>query len=188
VDGKELRKQQFVYLAMNKPAGVVTTRSDELGRKTVYDLLPYSRRWLFPVGRLDKDTSGLLLFTNDTRFGDAVTNTLTGLPKTYTIEIDKPLRSDHRKKMESTFVLHDGTVLKPAKVIVEKSLRVFRMTIAEGKNRQIRRVCEKLGYEVRSLRRVSIGSIRLGTLEEGKVRLLIEKEIAEISLAHSPAS
>lgn len=180
VDGKALRRQPLVYLVMNKPAGIVTTRSDELGRKTVYDLLPGDTRWLFPVGRLDKDTSGLLLFTNDTRFGEAVTNPLTRLPKTYAVEVDKPLRPDDHKLMESTFVLNDGTVLKPAKVIVEKNLRTFRMTIVEGKNRQIRRVCEELGYEVRSLRRVSIGSIRLGGLGEGKLRPLTEAERSSI--------
>ncbi|MBM2841111.1 MAG: ribosomal large subunit pseudouridine synthase [Bacteroidetes bacterium] len=186
VDGKALRQRPPVYLVMNKPAGVVTTRSDELGRKTVYDLLPGETRWLFPVGRLDKDTSGLLLFTNDTRLGDTVTNPLTKLPKTYTVDVDKPLRPGDKKLMESTFVLNDGTVLKPAKVIVGNTLHSFRMTIIEGKNRQIRRMCEELGYEVRSLHRVSIGPIRLGMLKEGEVRPLTEKELSEISFVRIP--
>jgi len=181
VDGESLRQQKLVYLVMNKPTGVVTTRVDELGRKTVYDLLPDDSRWLFPVGRLDKDTSGLLLFTNDTRFGDTVTNPLSKLPKTYAVEIDKSLRPDDLKKMQATFVLNDREVLKPAKVKVDKNnLRSFTITIIEGKNRQIRRMCEELGYEVRRLCRLSIGSIRLGSLREGELRALTVAERSSI--------
>ena len=185
VDEGALRKQGFVYLIMNKPAGVVTTRSDELGRKTVYDFLPEDSKRLFPVGRLDKDTSGLLLFTNNTRFGDAVTNPLSKIPKTYAVEVDKPLQPGDRKLMESTFVLRDGTVLRPAKVVLNTTnLRAFRMTITEGKNRQIRRVCEELGYEVRSLCRLSIGPVRLASLREGEVRSLTDTEQASLVPSH----
>jgi 23S rRNA pseudouridine2605 synthase len=181
VDGKSIRREKLVYFVMNKPTGVVTTRSDELGRKTVYDLLPDDSRWLFPVGRLDKDTSGLLLFTNDTRFGDKVTNPLSKVSKTYAVEIDKLLRPEALKKMEATFVLNDGEVLKPAKVKLDKSnQRSFSITIVEGKNRQIRRMCEELGYAVRRLCRLSIGSIRLGSLREGEFRPLTEAERSSV--------
>jgi 23S rRNA pseudouridine2605 synthase len=177
VDGKSLRREKLVYFVMNKPTGVVTTRSDELGRKTVYGLLPDDSRWLFPVGRLDKDTSGLLLFTNDTRFGDKVTNPLSKVPKTYAVELDGPLSPEALGRMESIFELDDGTVLKPAKVKIDRnSSRSFHITIVEGKNRQIRRVCEELGYEVRRLCRLSIGPIRLGSLREGEIRPLTEAE------------
>jgi 23S rRNA pseudouridine2605 synthase len=181
VDGKSIRREKLVYFVMNKPTGVVTTRSDELGRKTVYDLLPDDSGWLFPVGRLDKDTSGLLLFTNDTRFGDKVTNPLSKVSKTYAVEIDKSLRPEALKKMEATFVLNDGEVLKPAKVKLDKSnQRLFSITIVEGKNRQIRRMCEELGYAVRRLCRLSIGSIRLGSLREGEFRPLTEAERSSV--------
>ncbi len=181
VDGKSLQPRRFEYLVMNKPVGVVTTRTDELGRKTVYAFLPAGSRWLFPVGRLDKDTSGLLLFTNDTRFGDKITNPLTKLPKTYRVRVDRALQPEDKRKMESPFLLDERTELDPASVTVSPiDPRLFEITITEGKNRQIRRVCERLGYRVQSLSRISIGSIRLGELMEGQTRVLPDRERASI--------
>ena len=181
VDGRPLRQRKLVYLVMNKPSGIVTTRSDELGRKTVYDVLPDDSLWLFPVGRLDKDTSGLLILTNDTRLGDRVTNPLSRVPKTYAVETDKPLRPDDLRKMEATFLLNDGTVLEPANVELDRSnLRSFNITIVEGKNRQIRRMCEELGYTVRRLCRHRIGPIRLGNLREGEIRPLTGAERSSV--------
>jgi 23S rRNA pseudouridine2605 synthase len=188
VDGKPLRQRQFVYLAMNKPVGVVTTRSDEHGRKTVYDLLPPDSQWLFPIGRLDKGTSGLLLFTNDTRLGDNITNPMSGIPKTYSVEVDRPLLPEDRKRMESSFLLDDGITLKPAQVVLESNRQnAFRITIVEGKNRQIRRLCKALGYEVRSLCRLNIGVVRLGNLGSGQTRLLttVERDGITSSFHHS---
>lgn len=177
LEGRLLRREKPVYLVMNKPAGVVTTRSDERGRKTVYDVLPPDSRWLFPVGRLDKDTSGLLLFTNDTRFGDRVASPSSTIPKTYRVEVDKPLTEEDRTKMEREIILGDGTRLKPARVSSNESgRRVFSMTIVEGKNRQVRRVCEVLGYTVLQLRRTAVGPIHLGRLREGGIRPLSEGE------------
>ena len=110
-----------------------------------------------------------------------MTNPLKKVPKTYAVEVDRPLRPDHRKLMESTFFLNDGTILKPGKVCVDTTnLSGFRITILEGKNRQIRRVCEKLGYQVRRLCRVSIGLICLGALREGELRPLAEVELASL--------
>ena len=181
LEGRPLRREKPVYLVMNKPAGVVTTRSDERGRKTVYDVLPPDSRWLFPVGRLDKDTSGLLLFTNDTRFGDRVANPLTKVLKTYHVEVDRPLKEEDRRKMEMQIVLGDGTILRPARISgIENNRRTFSMTIVEGKNRQVRRVCEVLGYAVLQLRRTAIGPIHLGRLREGAVRPLTETERSSI--------
>jgi 23S rRNA pseudouridine2605 synthase len=181
LNGRPLRREEHLYLAMHKPAGVVTTHSDERGRKTVYDLLPDDSRWLFPIGRLDRGTSGLLLFTNDTRFGDRVSSPLSKVHKTYAVVVDKPLSPDDRKRMESRFVLDDGTTLQPAKVVVNRSdPRAFTMTIMEGKNRQIRRMCEELGYEVRKLCRTAIGSIPLGNLPSGGVRRLTQSEKSSI--------
>ena len=94
VDGSPLDEKELIYIILNKPAGVVTTRSDELGRRTIYDLLRDNikhMKWVFPVGRLDKDTSGLLLLTNDNRFGDLLTNPGSKIPKTYEVQLNKPL-------------------------------------------------------------------------------------------------
>jgi 23S rRNA pseudouridine2605 synthase len=181
VNGTSVRKTEFVYLAMNKPVGVVTTRADERGRKTVYDLLSKSLPRVFPIGRLDKDTSGLLLLTNDTRFGERVTNPDTNLPKTYAAKINKPLADHDRIEMESGMTLEDGTRLLPAVIHMNgKETSKFEITIVEGKNRQIRRMCEQLCYKVLALSRLSIGSITLGSLKEGHVRALSVAERKEL--------
>ena len=172
-----VRSKDKIYFAFHKPVGVVTTRSDELKRKTVYEFFPKGFPWIFPIGRLDKDTSGLLLLTNDSRFGERVTNPLEKIPKTYVVQIDTPLTSSDKKTLESSLTLVDGTMLAPA-IISNKSPDplTVHVTITEGKNRQIRRMFEHLGYTVVALKRVRIGSIELGTLKEGEVRPLTDTE------------
>lgn len=181
VHGREARKKELIYLALNKPRGVVTTRSDERGRKTVYDFLPEDMPWLFPIGRLDKETSGLLLLTNDTRFGERVTNPLDEIPKTYEVELDQPLSDLNRTKIESPMELKDGTRLKPA-ILKEVSLnkKEWKVTIHEGKNRQIRKMFAHAGCEVVKLKRLSIGTIVLNDLNEGITRRLSAAEVASI--------
>jgi len=175
--GKPVQKTERVYLALHKPCGVVTTRSDERGRKTVYDLLPEGLDWVFPVGRLDKESSGLLLLTNDTRFGESVTNPTLKIQKVYAVQLDRALQEADRKRMESGMTLSDGTRTLPASVSVSTSdLATCEITLREGKNRQIRRMGKELGYEVVSLKRVSIGAIRLGNLKEGEIRSLTATE------------
>jgi 23S rRNA pseudouridine2605 synthase len=177
VDGRPLKKADRVYLVMHKPPGVITTRSDEKGRKTVYDLLRSKDRWVFPIGRLDKETSGLLLLTNDTQFGELVTNPLEKIAKEYEVRVDRPLDPRHQRIMEDGMLLRNGTRLKRA-VIKKPGQRggAFIITIREGKNRQIRRMCEELGYAVLELKRVSIGGVRLGSLPVGAVRPLTTAE------------
>ena len=155
----------------------MTTRSDELGRKTVYDFLPHDLPWIFPIGRLDKDTSGLLLLTNDTRFGEHVTNPFEKVAKTYEVHLDKPLSQSAMQVLELPMKLDDGTELKPAIVAMSTSANtICQVTICEGKNRQVRRMFETLGYKVVALRRLSIGAITLGELKEGEHRSLTSKE------------
>lgn len=182
VDGKAVLKQSFVYLALHKPAGVVTTRSDECGRKTVYDLLPPNRRSLFPVGRLDKETSGLLLFTNDTRFGEMITNPDSKLPKQYKVRLDANLQEEHARIMKTGMTLNDGTALMPAEVSISSSdAESCDIVIREGKNRQIRRMFNTFGYTVLALQRLCIGPVVLGALREGQTRPLTNEELSGLA-------
>lgn len=175
VDGAPVRKQAFVYILMNKPPGLVTTRSDERGRATVYDLLGEVGRWVFPVGRLDKDTTGLLLFTNDNRLGESLTNPDARSPKTYRVTLDRDVLPGDLAAIRSGMQLGDAALL-PAKVGPAGPHRVS-MTIVEGKNRQIRRMFESLGYDVLALERTAIGKLRAGSLEPGEWRELTLPEV-----------
>jgi 23S rRNA pseudouridine2605 synthase len=183
LDGATIRKKRHVYLAMHKPAGYVTTRSDERLRASVYDLLGEMRDWIFPVGRLDRDTSGLLLFTNDTVFGEALTNPDSHVSKTYRVRLDRPLAEADARRMESGMMLDERTKLRPAAVArVAGRETDVELTIQEGKNRQIRRMCESLGYDILTLHRTRIGSLDLGTLAAGKTRPLGKAEVDALRL------
>ncbi|TAK59851.1 MAG: rRNA pseudouridine synthase [Bacteroidetes bacterium] len=184
VDGKSIAKKKFVYILMNKPRGVVTTRSDERNRKTVYDLLVGVNEWVFPIGRLDKDTTGLLLLTNDNQLGERLTSPASKVPKTYLVQIDRPMREEDKAIIRNGVVLKNEELL-PAKinsVNVQNGEYWIEMTIVEGKNRQIRRMCETLGYSVISLRRTKIGNLTVQNLNEGEWKYLAESEIKIISM------
>lgn len=178
--GRPLKTQEKIYLALHKPVGIVTTRSDERGRRTVYDLLPPDFHWVFPVGRLDKDSSGLLLLTNDTEFGEAVTSPARKIEKRYRAVLDHSLTEFDKHQMEIGMILPDGTSVSGAVIVPQLNQSEYEIVIAEGRNRQIRRMCESLGYEVRRLHRLSIGDIHLGELQEGKYRSLSAQERASI--------
>ncbi len=161
-----------VYLALHKPPGYVTTRSDELGRKTVYDLLPveYSGGWVFPVGRLDKDSEGLLLLTNDGEWSDALTDPERHVAKVYRVKLDGKPRPDELARFRSGIEL-DGSITLPAGAEAEGA-GWYRVELTEGRNRQIRRMFHALGYKVKRLQRVSIGTLELGDLGPGETRVL----------------
>jgi 23S rRNA pseudouridine2605 synthase len=180
-----LKRRKILYLMMNKPRGIVTTRADELGRKTVYDLLPPGVPWVFPVGRLDKESSGILILTNDTRLGDMLTDPSAKVPKTYRVRLDRPLQWEDRRRLESRLTLEDGMVVSPAMVHISgDDPSLCDITIREGKNRQVRRTFSVLGYDVAALQRVSIGPIRLGTLREGEVRRITPEELKQLNLQY----
>ena len=179
VDGKKLGSKEFLYIVMNKPVGVVTTRSDERGRPTVYDILGEVGKWVFPVGRLDKDTSGLLLFTNDNQLGERLTSPKSKVPKTYLVQLDKQITNEHLQIIQNGMFLK-GEKLLPAQIAVKEN-RVIEMTIFEGKNRQIRRMCEVLGYKVLSLARITIGTYELKNLKPGDWKYLSKKDIEYLS-------
>jgi 23S rRNA pseudouridine2605 synthase len=179
VDQRRIEKTSNVYVMLNKPRGLVTTRSDERGRDTVFECLkgggfPY----LTPVGRLDKDSEGLLLFSNDTRWANHITAPESALDKTYRVEINAVANEELIGAL-TTGVIDDNQHLaaKRAKIVrTSESTSWIEIVLDEGKNRHIRRLLTRLGVEVLRLKRVAIGKVRLGGLGEGKFRELTVAE------------
>ena len=179
VEGNPLRAGSRITIAMNKPAGVVTTRADELGRRTIYDTLGEIGRWVFPVGRLDRETSGLLIMTNNHQLGERLTNPGSKIPKTYVAELNDKLPKDALRALEAGMIL-DGERLLPAR-IRDLGGRKVEIAISEGKNRQIRRMFHQLGLKVVSLKRIRIGDLDLDGLKTGNWKYLTEDEVKLLS-------
>jgi len=170
----ELKPDEIICLMLNKPAGIVSTASDEKGRRTVLDILPkqYKKSRLYPVGRLDMDTTGLLLLTNDGNLTYRLTHPKFEHEKEYLVQIKGRLKPEETNKLERGIRLEDG-MTHPARV-KEVSLPPFNysITIHEGRKRQVHRMFERLLHPVLALKRVRIGKLRLGNLKEGEVRRL----------------
>lgn len=185
IDGERLyipKKKSFRYIIMNKPRGYVTTVSDELDRRCVMDLLDDVEDRVYPVGRLDRNSEGLLLFTNDGEFANSIMHPSRHIAKTYRVTV-RPDISDEQLIQLSEGVEIDGKRTLPATVIVKDKQPgrvVLLMTIKEGRNRQIRKMCEAVGLEVARLRRTSIGPIKLGMLKPGTYRDLTAEELRAI--------
>jgi 23S rRNA pseudouridine2605 synthase len=176
VDGKRIAPQRYIYLMLNKPKGFLTTKNDELGRKTVMELLPKEYQGLSPVGRLDKDSEGLLLMTNDGDFANSITHPKNRIEKIYQVRLDKKLSEKDRLELEKGVYLIDKEKGKPFKVKADKVTvkeDLVTVTIHDGKNREIRRMFAKLGYKVTGLKRVQIGEIKLGNLAPSKYKKII---------------
>jgi len=183
LDGKPLRAVKKIYLLLYKPTGYVTTYKDPDGRPTVYDLLKDFPEKVFSAGRLDLDSTGLLIFTNDGEFADRITSPESHVPKTYLVKASLLLTDDQLDQLRRGVALADGPT-RPAKVNrIRDSGRFtfFEITITEGRNRQVRRMVETLGAKVLKLVRTEIGSIRIGELQIGKYRPLTEREIRELT-------
>jgi pseudouridine synthase len=188
LDGRPVRAQKKVYIALNKPAGVVTSHGDNRGRPTVYDLLKDLDRWVFPVGRLDMDTSGLLILTNDTAFGDRLLNPASKIPKTYYVKVAGSMEPEHYGALEGGLDIGRGETTGPARAReVRRSDKNtwFELTITEGRNRQIRRMCEAIDRPVRKLVRIRIGSYGLGSLPIGGFVMLSPEDLRK--LVENPA-
>lgn len=186
VDGVLLtRQEKMVYLMLNKPRGVVTTLQDEKGRTTVADLVRDCGVRVYPVGRLDMDSEGLILLTNDGALMQRLLHPSFGVDKTYRVVVAGAVGQAARRLAEVR-ALEDGTAIRPAQV---ETLRrggetaELEITIHEGKNRQIRRMCALCGLHVKRLQRVREHSLCLGELPPGKWRYLTEKEIADLQQA-----
>jgi pseudouridine synthase len=174
LDGKPVRSATKVYVLLYKPKGYLTTYKDPEGRPTVYDLISDLGAWVVPVGRLDLDTSGLLILTNDTQFAERLTNPDYKVPKTYLVKASTVLSDDQLSQLRKGVLLADGPTSPATVERVRDSAKYthFEITITEGRNRQVRRMVEALGSKVLKLVRTSIGVVTIGKLQIGKWRYL----------------
>ncbi len=182
LDGKPLRRAARHYVLLHKPEGYLTTRSDPEGRPTVYDLIRGVDVWLSPVGRLDLDTSGLLILTNDTAFADRVSSPRHNVPKTYRVKTAHALTEEQIARLRQGVALRDGPT-HPAAVSRLRDgpgYTYLEMTITEGRNRQVRRMIEAVGSKVRTLARTAIGPIGIEDLASGQWRPLTADEVAAL--------
>lgn len=183
IEGKILERDELVYFLLNKPRETISTSSDEKGRKTVVDIIKTDKR-VFPIGRLDYDTTGLLLITNDGELTNILTHPNSKVPKTYLAKLDKVI------SMEDFFAIKEGVKIDGRKVYVshlkikkkdvKKNTCFVELTIYEGRNHIVKRLFESLGYDVVKLTRTHYGNLGLGTLLSGEYRTLTKREIAEL--------
>jgi len=183
LDDKPVHAGKKIYLLLYKPKGYLTAYKDPDGRPTVYDLMSAVDQWVFPVGRLDLDTSGLLILTNDSQFAERLTNPVHKAPKTYQVKASTLLNDEQLDNLRRGVTLNDG----PTRPAIVKRLRDsakythLEITLTEGRNRQVRRMLEAVGSKVLKLVRTAIGPVRIGDLPIGKHRLLTEAEIRQLS-------
>lgn len=185
IDGERIYvelKKTHLYLMMNKPRGYLTAMSDDRGRRCVVDLLPGTNQRVFPVGRLDLNSEGLLLFTSDGEFSNQLMHPRHQITKVYRVTVRPDITDEQAVKL-SEGVYIDGRKTAPAEVRVlskEPNRVVVEIVIREGRNRQVRKMCEAVGLEVARLKRTAIGPIRLGMLKPGAVRELTKEELLAI--------
>lgn len=186
IDGKNVRivrKRQYTYIMLHKPRGYLTTRSDDRGRKTVMDLVSDVPAMLRPVGRLDKDSEGLLLMTDDGAFINLLTHPSGGVGKLYRVTVNPRATEEQVVQMASGVVLDDGVRTQPCVIHVvtdEPGRTVLEITLHEGRNRQIRRMCSAVGLQVVRLKRSAEGPVKLGMLQPGEYRELKKSEVSAL--------
>ena len=182
LDGKIVRRESPTTIMLYKTGSVVTTRSDEHGRRTVFDLLPEELRSLHAAGRLDMATTGLLLLTNDTRLSAFLTDPSNAIKRTYVVSVRGRVTAGELQQLASG-IMDRGELLKPLSMILRKASNKeshLVVELTEGKNREIRRMFESIGHEVTRLKRVAFGPLTLGAMQPGEFRYLTEKEVIEI--------
>ena len=186
VSGKKIVKTKtFTYIVLHKPRGFITTMSDEKDRKCVAELIKDVDGRVYPVGRLDKDSEGMLLFTNDGAFANAMTHPTKHVPKTYRVTVRPSISEEQITALTQGVIIEDRKTA-PAEVRVitkEEGRVVLEIILYEGRNRQIRKMCEEVGLEVARLKRTQIGSIKLGMLKQGAWRHLTEDEVRKLMIA-----
>ncbi len=193
IDGENLlieRRRNLVYYMLNKPRGYVTTTSDELERRCVMDLMEGVEERVFPIGRLDRNSEGILLFTNDGELANQIMHPSCHVTKTYRVTVRPDITEDQILELTNG-VLIDGKKTLPAVVTVltkEEGRVVLQIAIKEGRNRQIRKMCEGVGLEVARLKRTSIGPLKLGMLKPGEYRELTPAELIALRNSISKGS
>lgn len=194
IDGKNVRivrKRQYTYIMLHKPRGYLTTRSDDRGRKTVMDLVADVPAMLRPVGRLDKDSEGLLLMTDDGAFINLLTHPSGGVGKLYRVTVNPRATEEQVVQMASGVVLDDGVRTQPCVIHVvtdEPGRTILEITLHEGRNRQIRRMCSAVGLQVVRLKRSAEGPVKLGMLQPGEYRELKRSEVSALRNAAQKSS
>jgi len=192
VNGKPLKKPlENIYILLNKPKGVLTTMEDPLGRPTIAEYLEGVPGRVFPVGRLDWDSEGMLLLTNDGEFANKVTHPKAEVTKTYMVKVDgQPTKEDLQKLLRGVSIIGGKVAAKHIEKIrrQEGSEKYdwYKMVITEGKNRQIRQMFEKIGFDVMKLQRVAIGRLRIGNVERGELVYLNDAAIERVFLPDAP--
>lgn len=178
LDGKKLAKPKLQYFLLNKPKGIISTTDDEFSRDNVISLVKSDER-IYPVGRLDKDTSGLILLTNDGELTNLLTHPRYHVSKTYRLTVNGTVNDDQLQSFRTGVNLTDGTTAPAIVVVREKTPQatVLEVTLFEGRNRQIRRMCEELGIDLRELQRIKFGPLPMGNLQEGAYRELSQDEV-----------
>lgn len=183
VNGRKVATEKdYVYVMLHKPRGFVTTMSDEMDRKCVAQLVADVGKRIYPIGRLDRDSEGLLLFTNDGAFANALTHPSKHIAKNYRVTV-KPKITQEQLNVLSSSIMIDGRETMPATVTViadDPDRTVLEIILYEGRNRQIRRLCEEAGLTTARLKRQSIGGVKLGMLQPGEWRYLTKEEIASL--------
>ena len=179
--GKKIsaEKKEYTYIMMNKPRGYLSSTTDDRGRKCVTDLLTHVDARVYPVGRLDLISEGMLLLTDDGELKNRLTHPSHSLPKLYRVKVGGTVSEDQYNILTSRLEI-DGYLIKPVDVVIaeeDESGTVLKMTLVEGRNRQIRKMCEIAGLTVKRLSRVSIGNLKLNNLPIGKWRYLDEEEV-----------
>ncbi len=185
VHGKPIQKEsELYYVMLHKPRGFVTTMSDEQNRKCVAELVKDVPARIYPVGRLDRESEGMLLMTNDGEFANQMMHPSRHVPKIYRVTVRPDVTEDMVNQL-MTGMMIDGRQTLPAEVHIvsrEPNRVVMELTLVEGRNRQIRKMCESLGLEVARLKRIAIGPVKLGMLQQGKWRYLTPQEVKSLKL------
>lgn len=186
VSGKKITKsKQHTYIMLHKPRGFITTMSDEMDRKCVAQLIEDAPARVYPVGRLDRDSEGMLLFTNDGEFANAMTHPSKHIPKTYRVTVRPAVTEDQLTAITQGIIIDDRkTAPAQVRVVTKEDNRVvLEIILYEGRNREIRKMCESLGLEVARLKRTAVGSVKLGMLKQGAWRELSEDEVRKLMIA-----